>query len=258
MLDRWGMPPFARLISANPHETVRRCFGDDCRWLTLHMAGNADRHHDHYEEYLSGDYFAKPVRPCVNGEPQYAGWYEVRGESVGGSLEDDLDVRSAMYGSVLCGGLGGHIYGANGIWGGDVEDYAKDKMWEAIQWSSDGQMQYLRDFILSAGEAYTSLVPHRELVTPNENGPAQGFRGWAFAARTDDRGLFMIYFEPGCAQARVSGARPNATYEVRGFDPASGEWLDWAGGKAVADGGGVIRLPVPPADRDLAVRLWTR
>jgi len=219
------------------------------------MAGNADRRHHRYEEYVTGDFFSEPSRPCLNGEPHYAGWYEGRGGSVGGSPEDDLDVRSAMYGSVLCGGLAGHIYGANGLWGGDVEDYAKDKMWEAIQWRSGGQMRHLRDFVLSAGEAYTRLVPHRELVVPNENGPAEGFRGWAFAARTDDRHLFLLYFEPGCAQARVTGALPGATYEVRGFDPETGEWLDWAGGSVSADADGAIELPEPPADRDLAMQL---
>ena len=255
LLDRYGMPPFARLISANPHESVRRCFGDDCRWLTLHMAGNADRRHRRYWEYVAGDFLSEPPRPCLNGEPHYAGWYEGRGGSVGGSPEDDLDVRSAMYGSVLCGGLAGHIYGANGLWGGDVEDYAKNKMWESIQWRSGGQMRHLRDFVLSAGEAYTRLVPHRELVVPNENGPAEGFRGWAFAGRTNDRRLFLLYFEPGCAQARVTRALPGATYEVRGFDPETGEWLDWAGKAAVADADGVIQLPAPPADRDLAMQL---
>ena len=41
-------------------------------------------------------------------------------------------VRSAMYGSFLAG----HVYGAEGIWGGDIEDQAPVKMWDAFQWIS--------------------------------------------------------------------------------------------------------------------------
>ena len=133
MLDRYGMPPFAKLVSANPHESVRRNFGNT-RWLTLHMAGNGERYHNSYDEWVGDDFRSEPPKPALNGEPHYAGWYDVRGGPIGGTPEDDLDIRSSMYGNVLCGGLAGHIYGASGLWGGDVEHYAKYMMWDGIKW----------------------------------------------------------------------------------------------------------------------------
>ena len=78
MLDRYGMPPFAKLISANPHESVRRNFGN-VRWLTLHMAGNGERYHNSYDEWVGEDFRSEPPKPALNGEPHYAGWYDVRG-----------------------------------------------------------------------------------------------------------------------------------------------------------------------------------
>lgn len=255
MLDRYGMPPFVNLISANPHESVRRNFGNT-RWLTLHMAGNGERYHHSYDEWIGADFRSEPPKPALNGEPHYAGWYDVRGGPIGGTHEDDLDVRSAMYGSVLCGGLAGHIYGASGLWGGDVEAYAKYKMWEGITWRSGAQLQYVRDFVMSIGLAYRDLVPHRELVSPNETAPAHRFRGWAFTARTDDRRHFLIYFEPEYkGSPTVGGAEPGTAYEVKTLDPETGAWGTWAGGEVVADGQGNISLPAPAADRDLAVVL---
>ena len=255
LLDRYGMPPFVKLVSANPHESVRRNFGNP-PWLTLHMAGNGERYHDSYDEWIGEDFRSEPPKPALNGEPHYAGWYDTRGGPTGGTPEDDLDIRSAMYGSVLCGGLAGHIYGASGLWGGDVEPYAKYKMWEGIEFKSGAQLQYVRDFVTSIGLAYRDLVPHRELVAPNETGPARSFRGWVFTARTEDLRHFLMYFEPDYkGEPVVSGAAPGAAYAVKGFDPETGEWLEWAGGRVVADARGSIRLPAPPRDRDLAVRL---
>ena len=122
-------------------------------------------------------------------------------------------------------------------------------MWDGIKWHSGAQLQYVRDFVLSIGLAYRDLVPHRELLSPNETGPARGFRGWAFAARTDDLRHFLTYFEAGRGQPRLSGAQPGAAYAVKALDPATGEWREWAGGYAVADQSGAIRLPEPPVDR---------
>jgi hypothetical protein len=258
MIGQYGMPPFGQLISANPHETARRNFGDDCQWLTLHMAGNGERYHNRYEAFVTGDFASKPTRPCLNGEPHYAGWYESRGGSKGGTPDDDLDMRSAMYGSVLCGGLAGHIYGANYLWEGEVEDREKDQMWETIAWRSGGQLQHLKAFVTSLGPAYTELVPHRDLVTPNESGPGNGFRGWAFCARTDDQRVFLVYLEVGCRAATLRGALPGATYDALAMDPATGLWSALGSGLATVSAEGTMGLPGTAADADLAIRLVAR
>ena len=65
----------------------------------------------------------------------------------------------------------------------------------------------------------------------------------------------MLYFEPGCATAKLTGAQANLRYEVRGFDPETGQWLEWGDRTLTADANGEIALPKPPSERDLAVRL---
>ena len=258
MIEQYGMPPFCQLISANPHETARRNFGDDCQWLTLHMAGNGERYHNRYEAFVGGDFRSWPTKPCLNGEPHYAGWYEPRGGSKGGTPDDDLDMRSAMYGSVLCGGLAGHIYGANYLWEGEVEDQTKEPMWQSIQWQSGGQLQHLRAFVTSIGDSYMELEPCRELVSPSESGPGNGFRGWAFCAATEDRRVFLVYLEPGCRSATLSGALPGAAYDALTFDPATGEWSTLGDGIVAATPEGAIALPATPSDADLAIRFVAR
>ena len=92
----------------------------------------------------------------LNGEPYYAGYNDARGRrrgyqygAPGGTEKDDQFVRSAMYGSFLSGGLAGHVYGAEGIWGADIEPTAPIKMWDAFQWNSasaDAAPAHLRVF----------------------------------------------------------------------------------------------------------------
>ena len=64
-----------------------------------------------------------------------------------------------MYGSFLSGGLAGHVYGAEGIWGADIEPTAPIHMWDAFQWRSGAEMQYLKTFAFSIGRRYQELVP---------------------------------------------------------------------------------------------------
>ena len=72
-------------------------------------------------------------------------------------------LSARMYGSFLSGGLAGHVYGAEGIWGADIEPSAPINMWDAFQWSA-AQMKYLRTFAFSIGRRYQELVPWRRFV----------------------------------------------------------------------------------------------
>ena len=64
--------------------------------------------------------------------------------------------------------LPGHVYGAEGIWGADIEPTAPVHMWEAFQWRSGAQMQYLRTFAFSIGRQFQDLVPIADLVSPDK------------------------------------------------------------------------------------------
>ena len=144
----------------------------------------------------------------------------------GGTERDDLFVRSGIYGSFLSGGFAGHVYGAEGIWGADIEPEAPVKMWEAFQWSSGSQMRYLRDFAFSIGKRYQELVPIADLVTPNKTHNYRAYEGWAYAARTPDKRVFLGYFEKGCPRSQVRGVQLNSVYRAQWFDPRNGSWRD--------------------------------
>jgi hypothetical protein len=269
VIGRYGPPPFGTLVSCNSNPSSLRDFGhaDKAKWLTFHQIGNGQRTHNSYE--LLTEMFQKtPPMPAINGEPYYAGMerpsWEKNASSAGeegapgGSLLSDLYCRSAMYGSVLSGGLGGHIYGAGGwdggLWGGNVEPQARSHIWEVIQWPSGGQMRHLARFVLSEGRAYQKLVPHAELISPNHSGPEKDFVGWAYCARTDDKRLFLIYFEKDCPQAVVSGASGTGRYEASWFNPRTGEWVRV--GALEAGNDGALHLPAFPDGQVKAKLDW--
>ena len=252
----WGHPPFGNLLSTNCNPSTLVNWGENS-WVTLHQIGNR-REHEYYW-YLSEIYRDPHPRPALNGEPYYAGYHDARGipggykyGAQGGTPRDDRYVRSAMYGSALSGGLAGHVYGAEGIWGADVEPQAPVKMWTAFQWRSGAQMRYLRDFLFSLGRAYQQLVPD-SWVVPSRTALLKGYNGWAYAARTPDQRNFMVYFEKGCPAGRVRGALPGARYQARWFNPRRGVWRPPAVLKA--SNIGVIQLPPFPSRLDWALRL---
>ena len=200
-----------------------------------------------------------PPVPAINGEPYYDGMENIEG----GSEEAAACCRSAMYGSVLSGGLGGHIYGAGGwnggIWSGEVEAASKSPMWEAFQWPSGDQMRHLKTFILSEGRQYQELVPCTDRISPNQSAGRKIALGWAFGAGALNQDFFLLYFEMDCPQATVLGARPNAEYTARWFNPRNGEWIV-ADAPFVTDASGRMVLPPFPnritkSDADWALKL---
>ncbi|MCL5279603.1 MAG: DUF4038 domain-containing protein [Planctomycetes bacterium] len=266
VIEKYGPPPFGTLVSCNSNPSSLRDFGhtDKAKWLTFHQIGNGERTHNSFE-LLTEIFSASPAVPAVNGEPYYAGMEQAsRGRDANGvgeegrNLPSALYCRSAMYGSVLSGGLGGHIYGAGdwdgGLWGGNVEPVAKTHIWDVIQWESAAEMRHLASFVLSQGREYQKLVPHCELVRPNRSGPPKDFIGWAYCARTEDQRLFLLYFEKGCPRATVSGALSGRTYEAAWFNPRTGDWIK--AGPLEANRAGVIPLPVFPGDGAKSTSDW--
>jgi len=269
VIEQYGPPPFGTPVSCNSNPSSLRDFGhtDEAKWLTFHQIGNAQRTHNSYE-LLSEIFRAEPPVPGINGEPYYAGMerpgWEKDMSSVGqtgapgGSLLSALYCRSAMYGSVLSGGLGGHIYGAGGwdggMWGGNIEPEAKTHIWDVVQWRSGAQVQHLGAFMLSEGSKYQQLVPHAELLRPHRSGPERDFVGWAYCARTDDESLFLLYFEMACPRATLAGALPEKSYNATWFKPRSGQWNP---AKALkANKKAQINLPPFPQNRNKSELDW--
>ncbi len=257
---KFGPPPFGTLLSANANPSTLENWGDSS-WVTLHQIGNMREHNNYW--YLTEIYNLKDPKPALNGEPYYAGYKDNRGAGAanyklgaeGGSELDNAFVRSGIYGSFLSGGLAGHVYGAEGIWGADIEASAPTHMWDAFQWRSGGEMQYLRTFAFSVGKRYQELVPDAGLVSPNKTQVTLGYEGWAYCARTDDKQIFLAYFEKGCPQSEIRGAKLNSVYRAEWFDPRNGTWQDVGDGKVVSNKIGIIDLPNLPNEEDWGVKL---
>lgn len=261
VMDRYGPPPFGTLISANANPSTLENWGDDSP-ITLHQTGNMREHNNYW--YLTEIYRQLHPRPALNGEPYYAGYHDARSlgggrgyqyGALGGTEQDDQFVRSGMYGSFLSGGFAGHVYGAEGIWGADIEDAAPTKMWDAFQWRSASQMQYLRAFALSIGKRYQELAPDADLVSPNKTPVLRGYEGWAYSARTPDKSIFLAYFEKGCPRSQIRGAKLNAAYRAEWFDPRTGSWQNVGDGTLKSSVIGILTLPDFPSDADWGLRL---
>ena len=211
-MRKYGRPPFGTLVSCNASVSSLLDFGgpDQNQWLTFHQIGNL-REHDAYW-YLTEIFNSTPARPALNGEPYYSGIADKRYPlykygAPGNTPEDDRDVRSGMYGSFLSGGFAGHIYGAEGIWGADIEPGSDPFMWQSFQWSSANMMKYLKTFALCEGRRYQDLVPDANLVSPSETHLTKGFVGWAYCARTPDKTFFLAYFEKDCPNQSTDSRR---------------------------------------------------
>lgn len=262
VIDIYGAPPFGTLAGTNPSGSSLKNWGhvDQAKWLGFHQIGNL-RNHSSYE-LLTEIFFTSPCVPAINGEPYYDGMENQEG----GSEDAARYCRSAMYGSVLSGGLGGHIYGAGGwkggIWSGEVEEASTSPMWKAFLWPSGSQMKYLRAFILSEGIRYRDLQPNTARLSPNRSDKPEGSEGWAFCASTSGLDLFLLYFEKGCPQACISSAKPNSKYSATWFNPRNGEWIP-VKESLKTDQRGLIILPLFPgnvmkSEEDWALKLVIR
>ena len=255
-----GPPPFGTLVSTNssPSSLINFGNGEDARWLTFHQTGN-QREHEHYWHHTE-IFWTKPARPSVSGEPYYCGYRYKPGEentftAPGGSERDSRYARSAMYGNFLSGGLGGHVYGADGIWQANIEPQASPKMWEAFLWESAAQVKHFRAFVLSQGRRFQDLIPAAEYLVPNSSPLTRGFEGWAFCARTGEKDLFLAYLEKGCPQVTVRSVMPERIYIARWFNPRTGEWRPAGPGNLRSNVAGRIQIPPAPSDDDWALSL---
>jgi len=254
VIENYGHPPFGTMAGTNSNPSTLRNFGhtDKAKWLTFHQIGNR-RTHDLYP-YLTEIFNASPPVPGINGEPYYAGMLDAEG----GTDKSALYCRSAMYGSVLSGGFGGHIYGGGGwkggLWSGEIEDASPAPIWEVIKWESAGQMQHLRDFVMSEGRRYQQLIPNADLLEPSRASKEKSCIGWAYCARTADKRLFLLYFEKDCPAAKLSGAKAKDRYKAEWFNPRTGEWLD--AGVVTASNEGKVTLPDFPGNKSKAEIDW--
>lgn len=251
VVDRWGKPPFGTILSANSRPSSLVNFGgaDECRWIDMHQSGNSREHYTYW--YLTEIFHHEPTLPALNGEPYYSG---LEGLSVpypygkpGNTPEDDMYVRSGMYGSLLSGGYAGYFYGCEGIWQASVEPGTKVMMWEGFRFSSAETVRHLKTFAMVKGTAYRELVPEAEHIIPNRTANPMGYEGWSYCAGAKDRSWFLLYFEANCAtETYMRGlTKQFDRYRATWFDPRSGAWLPDPV-ELMVEKSALIRLPESP------------
>jgi hypothetical protein len=222
--------PYTTLIDSSTY--LRFGHAASCPWLTMHSVGNKPRNNAIYA-WLEEIFKLDPPYPAANLEPYYTGWYheinQPGGETPAPNSERDVYfARAMMYGSVLSGGLAGHVHGTGAY---DVTSTGESAgwrpfIWDALRFDSGPQMRHLGTFALSEGARYQQLVLASDDVAPRKapGSREDGLDGWAFMMRTPDQDLALLYFEVDAARATISGLRRVAAYRWTWFDTRLGKW----------------------------------
>ena len=212
----------------------------------------------------------QPAYPAANLEPYYTGWNHPINRPGGETPEENSDrdnyfSRAMMYGSVLSGGLAGHVHGTAAY---DVTSTGEPAgwrpyIWTALKYQSGSQMQYLKKFVLSEGARYQQLQLASSDVSTRrtQNASDTGLDGWSFLMRTEDKSFALAYFENKAQSAQLSNFKPKTRYDWIWFDPRTGDWS-----KPVAvttDAQGAITTPPFPASGhqatlDVAAKILAR
>jgi hypothetical protein len=250
-LKKYGPLPYGQPYTTLIDRSTYKVFGhgDHAPWLTMHTVGNNPRNHAIYAS-IEELFRLKPAYPAANLEPYYTGWNHAINRPGGetpaeNSDRDNYFARAMMYGSVLSGGLAGHVHGTAAY---DVTSTGepagwRPHIWTALKYQSGAQMQHLKKFVLSEGDRYQQLQLAASDVSPRSipNALDDGLDGWSFLMRTAQRDFALAYFENKALRAQLKGFTANAPYRWQWFDTRTGEWSAPIELKAGADGS--LRTP---------------
>jgi len=260
----YGGLPFGQPVTALIDGSTYRVFGhgEAAPWLTMHTVGNKPRDHGIYP-LMEEIFRLAPPAPEANMEPYYTGWDHAINNPAGERppVDSDRDIyfsRAMMYGSVLSGGLAGHVHGTAGYdmtSTGEASGW-RPYIWEALKYRSAPFMRHLRDFVLSEGARYQELALASDDLDPRASASAvaNGLDGWSYLMRTPDRRFALAYFELKAAAPRIAGMTAGARYRWSWFDPQTGRWLKPL--VVAANAQGVLKAPaLPDPKRDWAARI---
>ena len=260
----YGPLPFGQPYTALIDSSTYKVFGhgDHCPWLTMHTVGNKPRNHAIYAS-LEEIFALTPAYPAANLEPYYTGWNHAINRPGGETPEPNSDrdnyfSRAMMYGSVLSGGLAGHVHGTAAYDITSTGEAAgwRPPIWDALRYTSGSQMQHLGKFILSEGNRYQELAPANAELQPRTAAGAtdDGLDGWTFMLRTDDRSFALLYFENKATPARITGFSPSARYRWTWFNPRDGQWSEPLELTTTVDG--VLAAPSFPVGTAPVITDW--
>lgn len=233
-LSKYGPPPFGQFHTTLIDHSTYTAFGHAAQvpWLNMHSVGNKPRDHGFYGA-MDTLFHLQPPYPAINFEPYYTGWnHEINkpgGETPPpNSDRDNYFARAQMYGSVLSGGLSGHVHGtaAYDITTTGEPAGSRPHIWDALRYESGKQMQHLKSFVLSEGAHYQQLEPNHHQLHPQKakNSAVRGLDGWSFMMINPSKDFALLYFENKAELPTVSGLKKNTSYSFQWFDPVKGQW----------------------------------
>lgn len=235
-LNKYGPLPFGQIHTTLINNSTYRQFGhyEDCPWLTMHSVGNKPRDH-RVSGALDTLFNLEPSYPAINFEPYYTGWDHMINMPDGerpptNSERDNYFSRAQMYGSVLSGGLSGHVHGtaAYDITTTGEPAGMRPHFWDALKYESGWYMQHLNSFMLSEGDEYQKLQPASKDIDPQKapGSPETGLDGWSYMMRTPEKNFALLYFENQSILPELNGFKPRISYSLYWFNPLKGEWKD--------------------------------
>ena len=263
-LNKYGKPPFGQPVTALIDRSTYEAFGhgEQVPWMTMHSVGNKPRDH-RVGDALEVQFKLTPPYPTINFEPYYTGWLHEINKPAGeeppaNSARDNYFARAQMYGSVLSGGLSGHVHGtaAYDITTTGEPAGARPHIWDALNYESANYMQHLNTFIQSEGRRYQDLLLASDQLLPRKapGSPEDGLDGWSYMMRTIEKDFALLYFENKSVAPRLKGFSPGKTYTLTWFDPINGQWQKAT--SITADSEGNIDIPGFPQDEKIASRDW--
>ena len=263
-LEKYGPMPFGQPVTTLISSSTYTVFGHnkDCPWLTMHSIGNKPRDH-RVADSLETIFKLNPPYPAINFEPYYTGWNHEINKPNGerppvNSERDNYFSRAQMYGSVLSGGLSGHVHGtaAYDITTIGEPEGSRPHVWDAFMYESASYMKHLNTFVLSEGEKFQDLLLAREDVIPNKasGSPTEGLDGWAYMMRTSGKDFALLYFENQSVLPTIKNFIPGEEYYFEWFDTISGKWDKKD--KIKADSDGTLIIPDFPDGGKVSSRDW--
>jgi len=163
-------------------------------WLSFNMSQTGHwRRHNKVYEIIKKDFELKPIKPCINGEPQY------EDISVRFSLDNErftaYDIREAAYWSILSGAFG-HTYGNNNIWQmwkpGRAKILGARIPWTlAIHQPGATQMGFVKKLFES--RPFLNMIPNQQILVDYYGQDYNNIK----AAKGKDSSFFIIYLPKG-------------------------------------------------------------
>ncbi len=217
----------------------------DEAWLDMNMmqSGHGGGHDVPVWDWIAHDYNLTPVKPTIDGEPNYEDhpvspwptWDPARG------YFRDNDVRKQCYRSVFAGGCG-VTYGHQSIWQ-FYETWRSpitfpERDWhDALNRPGGGQLQYLRNLMES--RPYFSRIPDQEMLLSD---PGEG--GEHVQATRDAGGSYAFVYLPTSKPVRVNTECLSGPHiKAQWYDPRTGLWRVTAKSQAVGQ-----NEYIPPED----------